>query len=128
MLNDNLSNAMTAIKNAERSGHSVCEVKASKLIGNVLRVFKDYGYIRGFEYIDDKRGATYRIELSGRINDCGAVRPRFSVKKAEFEKFEKRYLPARDFGIMVVSTVDGVMSQREALERGLSGILLAYVY
>jgi small subunit ribosomal protein S8 len=94
----------------------------------VLRVFKDYGYIRGFEYIDDKRGATYRIELSGRINDCGAVRPRFSVKKAEFEKFEKRYLPARDFGIMVVSTVDGVMSQREALERGLSGILLAYVY
>ncbi|HID44120.1 MAG TPA: 30S ribosomal protein S8 [Archaeoglobaceae archaeon] len=128
MLTDNLSNAMSAIKNAERSGYHTCEVKASKLIGNVLRVFKDYGYIKGFEYIDDRRGATYRIELSGRINDCGAIRPRFSVKKAEFEKFEKRYLPARDFGIIVVSTVVGVMSQKEALERGLSGVLLAYVY
>jgi len=128
MISDNLSNAMTSIKNAERSGYSTVQVKASKLLGNVLKIMKDNGYIKGFEFIDDKRGATYLITLSGRINDCGAVRPRFSVKKTEFEKFEKRFLPARDFGIIVVSTDAGVMSQKEALERGISGVLLAYVY
>ena len=68
------------------------------------------------------------VELSGRINDCGAVRPRFSVKRTEYERFEKRYLPARDFGILIVSTTEGVMSQKEAMERGLGGVLLAYVY
>ncbi|MFO7968465.1 MAG: 30S ribosomal protein S8 [Archaeoglobaceae archaeon] len=128
MVSDSLSNALITLKNSERSGYRDCMIKASKLMGNVLRVLKDYGYIKGFEYVDSKTGSTYRIELSGRINDCGAVRPRFSAKKIDFEKFEKRYLPARDFGILVLSTVDGVMSQNEAVEKGLSGVLLAYIY
>ncbi|ADB58395.1 30S ribosomal protein S8 [Archaeoglobus profundus] len=126
---DTLSNAMSAIKNAERVGKSKCEIKpASKLIGNVLRVMKEHGYIKGFEYIEDHKGGIYVVELSGKINDCGAIRPRYSVKKTEYEKFEKRFLPARDFGILIVSTTQGVMSQKEAIEKGLGGVLLAYVY
>ncbi len=126
---DTLSNAMSTIKNAERVGKDKCEIKpASKLIGNVLRVMKEYGYIKSFEYIDDHRGGKFIVELAGRINDCGAIRPRFSAKVTEYEKFEKRYLPARDFGILIVSTTQGVMSQKEAREKRLGGVLLAYVY
>ncbi len=126
---DTLSNAMSAIKNAERVGKKRCEIKpASKLIGNVLRVMKEHGYIKGFEYVENHRGGIYVVELAGKINDCGAIRPRFSVKKTEYEKFEKRFLPARDFGILIVSTTQGVMSQKEAIEKGLGGVLLAYVY
>ncbi|AGK60149.1 SSU ribosomal protein S8P [Archaeoglobus sulfaticallidus PM70-1] len=128
-LSDTLSNTMIAIKNAEKAGYDVCEVRpASKLVGNVLKVFKDYGYIKEFEYIDDHKGGAFRITLTKRINDCGAIRPRMSAKKTEYEKFEKRFLPGKDFGILVVSTVKGVMSQREAREKGLGGVLLAYVY
>ena len=126
---DTLSNAMSAIKNAERVGKDKCIIKpASKLIGNVLRVMKEYGYIKGFEYVEDHRGGKFIVELAGRINDCGAIRPRFSAKVTEYEKFEKRYLPARDFGILIVSTTQGVMSQKEAREKRLGGVLLAYVY
>jgi small subunit ribosomal protein S8 len=126
---DTLSNAMSAIKNAEISGKKSCEIKpASKLIGNVLKVLKDYGYITSFEYVEDHKGGKFVVELSGKINDCGAVRPRFSSKVTEYEDYEKRYLPARDFGILVVSTVKGVMSQIEARQRRLGGVLLAYVY
>ncbi len=129
MVSDPLSNAMSAIKNAERVGKEKCVVKpASKLIGNVLKVMKEHGYIKGFEYVENHRGGKFIVELCGRINDCGAIRPRFSVKRTEYEKFEKRYLPARDFGILIVSTTKGVMSQREARELGLGGVLLAYVY
>jgi len=120
---------MTTIKNAEMAGENKCEIKpASKLIGNVLRVLMDHGYIKGFEYVEDHRGGKFIVELAGRINDCGAVRPRFSVKVVEYEKYEKRYLPARDFGILVVSTTEGVISQIEARQRRLGGVLLAYVY
>ncbi|RLI82769.1 30S ribosomal protein S8 [Archaeoglobales archaeon] len=128
-LSDTLANTMIAIKNAEFAGYPVCEVKpASKLVGNVLKVLKDYGYIKEFEYIDDNKGGKFRISLLRKINDCGAIRPRMSVKKTEYEKFESRFLPGKDFGILVVSTVKGVMSQKEAMEKGLGGILLAYVY
>jgi small subunit ribosomal protein S8 len=128
-LSDTLSNTMIALKNAESAGYEVCEVRpASKLVGNVLRVLKEHGYIKEFEYIDDTKGGAFRITLMKRINDCGAIRPRMSVKHTEYEKFESRFLPGKDFGILVVSTVEGVMSQKEAIEKGLGGVLLAYIY
>jgi small subunit ribosomal protein S8 len=128
-LSDTLSNTMIAIKNAENAGYEYCIVRpASKLVGNVLKVMKDYGYIREFEYLDDNQGGAFKITLMKRINDCGAIRPRMSVKHTEYEKFESRFLPGKDFGILVVSTVKGVMSQKEAIEKGLGGVLLAYVY
>ncbi len=126
---DMLSNAMVAIKNAEMAGEDRCVIKpASKLIGNVLKVLMDHGYIKSFEYVEDHKGGMFIVELAGRINDCGAVRPRFSAKVVEYEEYEKRFLPARDFGILVVSTTKGVMSQIEARQRRLGGVLLAYVY
>jgi len=56
------------------------------------------------------------------------ARPRFSVSKDGYEEFEKRYLPSRDIGILVVTTNRGVMSHREAIKQGLGGKLLGYVY
>ena len=69
-----------------------------------------------------------KINLIGSINKCGVVKPRFSVKKNDFEKYEKRYLPAQNFGILIVSTSQGIMTNYEAKEKNLGGKLLAYVY
>ncbi len=68
------------------------------------------------------------MKLSGGINKCGAIRPRYSVGKSDYEKFERRYLPAKDFGILIVSTQNGVMTNQSAKEKSLGGRLLAYVY
>ena len=67
-------------------------------------------------------------KLLGRINKAGPIRPRFSVSKDGYEEFEKRFLPSRDIGILVVTTNRGVMSHREAIKQGLGGKLLGYVY
>ena len=58
----------------------------------------------------------------------GAIKPRFAVKATEYEKFEKRYLPAKGFGILIVSTVKGLMTHYEAKQQGLGGRLIAYCY
>ena len=124
-----LANALNHLSNCERVGKKVAYIKpASKLIGRVLKVMQDYGYIGEFEFIEDGRAGIFKVELIGKINKCGAIKPRFPVKKLGYEKFEKRYLPARDFGILIVSTTQGVMSHEEAKKRGLGGRLLAYVY
>ncbi len=126
---DPLADAMSTLTNASRVGKRETVINvASKLIGKVLRILQDEGYIEEFEYIDDGRAGKYRVRLRGRINKAGVIKPRFSVKKDEFLYWEKMYLPAENVGVIVVSTNQGIMSHREAKKRGLGGVLLAYCY
>jgi small subunit ribosomal protein S8 len=86
------------------------------------------GYIGEFEFIDDGRSGKFKVQLLGRINKCGPVKPRFSVKAGDFEEWEKEFLPSRDVGIMVVSTSKGVIAHRDAQAKNVGGRLLAFVY
>lgn len=126
---DTLANAMATIKNAVMRGKRECLIyPSSKLIAAVLDVMQRHGYIDGYEFVNDGRGGKFIVKLNGRINDCGVVKPRFSVKKEGYADWERQYLPSRDIGILIVSTPMGVMSHREAKEKGLGGVLLAYAY
>ncbi len=126
---DTLANALATIMNNEMRGHAECLIyPASKLIARVLRVMQQYGYIGEFEYIDDKRSGKFRVQLLGRINKCGVIKPRFSVRWREIELWETKYLPAREVGILIISTSKGVMSHIEARKLRIGGVLLAYVY
>ena len=129
MLNDPLADALTLIKNAENAGKLECEVTpASKIIGHVLKVMQERGYIGPFEFIEDMNGSRFRVKLNGNINNCGVIKPRHAIKKTDFEKWEARYLPAQDFGTLIVTTTSGVVSHYNAKEIGTGGKLLAYVY
>ena len=75
-----------------------------------------------------KSSGKFIVELEGNINKCGVIKPRHAVKKDEFEKFEKRFLPAKNFGILIVTTPEGIITHYEAKERGIGGRLLAYMY
>jgi len=129
MMMDTLSNGLTTIKNNELRNRRECIISpASKLLGRVLRVMQLNGYIGEFEFVDDGRSGKFRVQLLGRINRCGAVRPRFPVGANEFETLEKSFLPSRDVGFLIVSTPQGVISHREAKEKGIGGRILAFVY
>ena len=54
------------------------------------------------------------------------IKPRFSVKRKNLEKYEARYLPAQDFGLLILSTTHGVLSHSGAKELRTGGKLLAY--
>lgn len=126
---DVLANALAMIKNAEIRGHKQVVIwPSSKLVGNVLRVMQRYGYIGEFEYVYDGRGGKYVVKLLGRINDVGAIKPRYYVKVDELMRWEEKYLPARQIGILILSTSKGVLSHLEAREQHIGGVLLAYVY
>ncbi|OYR83890.1 30S ribosomal protein S8 [Halorubrum distributum] len=127
--NDPFTNALAGMDNAEIVGHLSYTVEpASNIIGSVLEVLYDRGYVDGFEYVDDGKAGKFEVELKGAINECGAVKPRYSAGADEFEKWEKRYLPARDYGTLIVTTSHGVMSHYEAREAGIGGQVIAYVY
>lgn len=126
---DVLSNGLTSIVNNELRNKRECVISpASKLLGRIFRVMQLNGYIGEFEFIDDGRTGKFRVQLLGRVNKCGAIKPHFSVKMNEFEMWEKRFLPSRDIGMLIVSTSKGVMPHKEAKEKGIGGKLVAYVY
>ncbi len=128
-LNDPLANVLSHINNCEKTSKLECTVKpSSKLILNVLNIMKKNNYLGDFNVIEDGRGNIIKINLLGNINNCNSIKPRFPFKINDLEKFEKRFLLARDFGIIIVSTTKGLMTHIEAKEKKLGGRLIAYVY
>jgi small subunit ribosomal protein S8 len=129
VLFDPLADALSVIKNAENVGKTSCVIRpASKIIGNVLNVMKEAGYIGSFEFVEDGKAGVFEVALSGSINVCGAIKPRYSIGLEDFEKWEKRYLPAKNIGVLVLTTSKGVLSHNEAREQNVGGKLLAYIY
>ncbi|MFQ5647740.1 MAG: 30S ribosomal protein S8 [Candidatus Aenigmatarchaeota archaeon] len=128
MRHDILSDVFCTIKNSESIGKRECTVPASNMVKAVLGIMKQHKYIGDSTFIDNGRGGIFKVKLLGRINNCNAVRPRFSATKGEFTKFEKRYLPAADVGILIVSTSKGVMDQKRAEKENTGGKLLGFVY
>ncbi len=129
MLNDTLANALSTIQSYELDGKMDCEIKPySKLIKEVLDLLNKRGYVGTYEIVDDGKGGILRLNLIGQINKCGVIKPRFSVQKDNYEKYEKRFLPSKDFGILIISTNQGIMTHYEAKEKGLGGKLVAFCY
>ena len=127
-LNDPLANVFSQIMNAERRGKSKVLVKGSILTRGCLDIMKQNNYIKEFKEIKTQQGDLIEVMLNGDINQCNVIKPRFSAEREEFEKFEKRFLPAKDFGIIIVSTSKGLMTHLQTREQNLGGRLIAYCY
>ena len=125
---DLLNEALAVIRNAERVGKQECVTTVSDLIKNVLLVMQKNGYIGNFEFVDDKKSGKFRVELIMKINNCGVVSPRHSITSKNMEKYEIRHLPAKGFGILIISTNQGVMDHNEAAKKNIGGKLISFVY
>jgi small subunit ribosomal protein S8 len=129
MRQDLLNDALVTLRHADQKGKTqVTVAPVSRLVGNVLSLLRENGYIGEFTFEANGRGGSYRIRLCRRINSCGVVKPRLPVGRRELEKYEARFLPAQDFGLLILSTNRGVMTHVRARELGLGGKVLAYVY
>ena len=88
---DTLTNGLITVINNEMRNKRECIISpASKLLGRVLRIMQLNGYLGEFEFIDDGRSGKFKVQLLGRINKCGAVKPRFPVQFDKFEDWEKK--------------------------------------
>nr|AJS12333.1 30S ribosomal protein S8 [uncultured archaeon] len=128
-VNDNLANALSLMLNNEKIGRTDCEVRPSfRLLREVLNILKQNGYVESFEEVEDGKGNRIKLRLTGMINKCGVIKPRFNVKLKDFERFERTYLPSRDMGIIILSTNAGIMTHKDAKKKNLGGKLVAYCY
>ena len=128
-MNDPLANLMSKLNNAEKAGKLELEIRpSSKIIIEVLRELNEHMYVGEVKETTTVLGKSLKVALLHKINKCGAIKPRFAVSTDGYEKFEKRYLIAKDFGILIVSTTQGIMTHVEAEQKGIGGRLIAYCY
>ena len=129
MLNDALATGLSKIQNYEKIGRKDCTIMPiNKTIKKVFELLNTLGYLGQAELLSDARGGAVKVHLLGKINKCGVIKPRYAVEASNFEKFEKRYLPAKNVGVIIVSTPKGLMTHEEAKKHNHGGRLIAYWY
>lgn len=129
MLNDPIATALSNIINHEKIGRKEVTIHPlSRTLRKILTIMQENKYVGNCDEISDTRGGIAKLNLLGAINKCGVIKPRFSVTTKEYEKFEKRYLPAKGVGIIIVSTPKGIMTHEEAKQKNMGGKLLSYCY
>jgi len=124
-----LGDSCIQIKNAEMARKkSLIISPASNLLQKILRIFQAHAFIGEFERYEDGRQNKFKVNLLGKINECKAIIPRLNIKFPQYEEIEKRFLPAKNFGLIIISTNEGVLTHHEAKSKKLGGIILAYIY
>merc|ERR1711863_71432 len=83
-----LADCLKCINNAEKKAKRQALIRpSSKVITKFLTVMMKAGYVGEFEEIDDHRAGKIVVNLTGRINKCGVISPRFDVKLKDIEKW-----------------------------------------
>uniref|UniRef100_A0A2R8ZBU4 Small ribosomal subunit protein uS8 n=1 Tax=Pan paniscus TaxID=9597 RepID=A0A2R8ZBU4_PANPA len=122
-----LADALKSINNAEKRGKRQVLIRpCSKVIVRFLTVMMKHGYIGEFEIIDDHRAGKIVVNLTGRLNKCGVISPRFDVQLKDPKKWQNNLLPSRQFGFIVLTTSAGIMDHEEARRKHTGGKILGF--
>jgi small subunit ribosomal protein S8 len=126
MSHDVVADGLNMIRNARKARKETVKIdRISNALVEVLKIMKQEGAIK--KYKIDAKDKSLSVTI-GDLNECKAIKPRFSCNKNQIEKYRRRYLPARNLGIMVISTNKGMMTHKEAQEEQIGGSLIAYFY
>lgn len=127
--NDPLAACLSKINGAELISKKEIVIEGiNKLSKAVLAMMKKLNYIVDVRFEENRKGGKMIISLNNGINKCGSIKPRYKVLVSDIEKFEQRYLPAKGFGILIISTSKGLLTNDEAKEKNVGGRLIAYCY
>ncbi len=123
MSQDIVSDVLNEIMNAKRAKKSELVVdRNSKLLRNILDIAKEQGYL---DYKVNEN--QIKIKLKG-LNEIRAIKPRYTVSVKNINKYVRRFLPAKNFGLLIISTNKGLINHKDAKEKNLGGCLIAYMF
>lgn len=120
---DIVADALNRIMNAKKAGKTNLVLKQhSKLLRNILDIAKESGYL---DYSVD--GRELNVEIKN-LNEIKAIKPRYTINVKRINYYVRRFLPAKDFGFVIISTNKGIVKHYEAEKQNLGGCLIAYMF
>ena len=131
MLTDPIADMLTRIRNANKAMHDRVEMPNSKMKQEIARLLKDEGYIKDYRVVDGSPYATLVIELK-----FGKNRKRILTDVKRVSRPGRRVYARKDrlprvlggLGTAILSTSTGIITSRQAAERGVGGEVIAFVW
>ncbi|MEA1888137.1 MAG: 30S ribosomal protein S8 [Bacteroidota bacterium] len=131
-MTDPIADFLTRIRNAITAGHQVVEIPASNLKKDITKILYDKGYILSYKFVDDNAQGTVKIALKYHPkSNLSAIKSLERISRPGLRKYASvDELPRvlNGLGIAILSTSQGVMSDKEARKMRVGGEVLCYVY
>ena len=128
-MSDPIADMLTRIRNANSAYHEKVEMPASTVKAAVLNILKEEGFVKNFESVNN--GKTLKVTLKYGSNKEKAISGIKRISKPGLRVYAKKEELPRvlgGLGIAVISTSQGVMSDKTARKLGLGGEVIAYVW
>ncbi|HHY06181.1 MAG TPA: 30S ribosomal protein S8 [Clostridia bacterium] len=128
---DPIADFLTRIRNANSVHHEKVEIPASKMKKTLAEILKEEGLIKNYEFIEDGKQGVLRLYLKYGANQEKVITGIKRISKPGLRVYVKKDEVPRvlgGLGIAVISTSQGIMTDKEARKRGLGGEVICYIW
>ena len=132
MVTDPIADYLTRIRNAQMAGHRIVEIPASNLKNRMTEILYDQGYILKYKFEDDSKQGLIKIALK---YDAQSKEPAIKSLERVSRPGLRQYASPAEFkrvknglGVAIVSTSQGVMTDKQAKTKNVGGEVLCYIY
>lgn len=131
VMTDPIADFLTRVRNANDARHSVVEIPASNLKKDIADILKSEGFVKDVEFVEDDKQGIVRIFLKYGQNDERVITGVKRISKPGlrvYAKAEEMPKVLNGLGIAIVSTSEGVVTDKIARSKNVGGEVLAYVW
>ena len=131
-MTDPIADYLTRLRNAIMAKHRIVEIPASNLKKEITKILGEKGYSLNYKFIEDGPQGTIKVALKyDAVNKVNAIKKLIRVSRPGMRKYTGyKDMPRviNGLGVAIISTSQGVMTNKEAAERKIGGEVLCYVY
>ncbi len=131
MMTDPIADYLTRIRNANTVYHQTTEIPASRIKKDISDILKEEGFIRDYEVLDDGKQGVIRVYLKYGSNKEKVITGLKRISKPGLRVYAKKDQVPRvlgGLGIAILSTSQGIMTDKKARQLGIGGEVLCYVW
>lgn len=131
VMTDPIADFLTRIRNANSVNHEKVEIPASKVKRTLAEILKEEGFIKDVEYIEDGKQGILRLYLKYGPNKQKVITGIKRISKPGLRVYAKKDQLPRvlgGLGVAIISTSQGIMSDKEARKKGLGGEVICYIW
>lgn len=129
---DPIADYLTRIRNAQKAGHAIVEIPASKMKKGITEILYNQGYILKYKFDDEGPQGNIKIALKyDRLSKEPVIRSLQRVSTPGLRKYVKgNEIPRviNGLGIAIVSTSKGLMTDKQARTENIGGELICFIY